>query len=105
MSILVILVSNTVWFLHSGLELGTVQLRYQSGESQEKQFFHGQGKVRENLRCLLKSVKSQGIIFSCRKVLFKMINFNTLRVTCAGTVFLAADFAPFILFANLIQGQ
>ena len=62
-------------------------------------------KVREKLRCLLKSVKNQGIMFSFRKALFKMINFDTLRVTHAARVVLAGGFCSFLLFAKLNQGQ
>ena len=60
--------------------------------------FQGQGKVREfcekvreNLSCLFKSVKSQGRIFSFTKASFKVIDFDTLRVTHAGTVVLAGS--------------
>ena len=34
-----------------------------------------------------------------------MIDFDTLRVTHAGTVVLASGFCSLLLFAKLIQGQ
>ena len=53
-------------------------VREKSGENNKflrsGNFVKGQG----NLRCLLKSVKSQGISFSFRKASFQMIDFDTL---------------------------
>ena len=56
-----------MWLNHFSIKTGLPR----SGKSQGKtMIFQGQGillKVKENLRCLLKSVKSQGVIFLSEK--------------------------------------
>ena len=37
----------------------------------------------KNIRCLAKSVKSQGILFRFRKTCCKTIDFDTVRAACA----------------------